>query len=152
MALSYLLTSIIVFLGLPIGIILAYIAKEEIKPGKSYLVFFQSLLFLLIVVFLMYSFNLHIAVIIIIALLLIGLMYVLRYKYETTAIYPLLAVFLYMSSKNTNLFMIESSLIFLYGLPTGSLLINFKKNNYIKIILAHTTFLLVALIIFAISK
>ena len=80
------LTMLIVFLGLPIGIALAYIAKEELEPGKKAFVVLQLILMILIITFIF-----------------------------TNRSLPILA-----------------SLMFLFGFPSGSLII-YEKFKFKKI-------------------
>ena len=44
--LNYTLTAIIANAGIILGIILAYIAEEEIKPGKNYLIILKNIIIL----------------------------------------------------------------------------------------------------------
>jgi len=64
------------------------------------------------------------------------------------SIYAILAIVLYLSYKNKNLFFIESALIFLYGINIGSLLADHKnkKQNIVKV-LKHAHFLIIALLL-----
>ena len=58
--------------------------------------------------------------------------------------YSALGVLFYLSSKNANLFAIESSIILLYGLPVAALLYNRKQKNHYKTILYNIGFVVVA--------
>ncbi|MBS3098062.1 hypothetical protein J4209_04685 [Candidatus Woesearchaeota archaeon] len=147
--LSYFLASILSFSALFLGFSLALAAKEELKPGKKYFVLSQNIILALILVFLLYfkKVSLILSIIIVIAVLL-SLFYFDKIKNKYT-IYPLLGIIFYLSSKNINLFVIESALIFLYGLPTGTLLTNIKnKKQAIKNILHHISFIIIALALF----
>ncbi|MCG8571015.1 MAG: hypothetical protein MJB14_12820, partial [Spirochaetes bacterium] len=62
---------------------------------------------------------------------------------KSMILYFILAVILFVSLGNNNLFLIESVLIFLFGMATGSLL--FKKKNHFEIVLKNSIFLIVAL-------
>lgn len=53
---NYFITLIVVYLGLPIGYLISYFAKEELKDGKKYFIFFKAILFSLI----MFLFLMHI--------------------------------------------------------------------------------------------
>ena len=55
--LNYSLISLISSLGLLVGMILAFTAKEELEPGKKYFQLLQKLTLLLIVIFLLNFFN-----------------------------------------------------------------------------------------------
>ncbi len=149
--LSYSLIALISFLGLIAGIIIISMAKEEQAPGKKYFILLQKIILSLIVIFLLYFLKLNFAVFAICSLIIITL-YIKKYRnkklIESIYLYPLLAIIFYLSSNLDSLFLIESGLIFLYGLVTSSLLLNIKKNNSIKIVFNHISFIIVALILF----
>ncbi len=76
---------------------------------------------------------------------LIGLKRRIKNHYS---IYSILALIFYLSYQNKNLFFIESTLIFLYGLPIGSLLAEHKdKKQNIITVLKHMHFLIIALLL-----
>ena len=149
---NYFFTSIISFLGLLIGIILVKIAPEEQKPLQKYFILLRKILLLIIFVFIIFyyfsdKFNLIILFLFFIFLLLI------EYKTnhllkKSIIIYLFLGILFFLSSKNVNLFTIESSLIMLYGLPTASLLCNIKEKNQYKIIFYNIGFVILANILF----
>ena len=149
--LSYSLTALISFLGLVAGIIIMLMAKEEQRPGKKYFILLQKLILLLIIIFLLYFIKFNLIIFITLFLIVIAL-YIKKYKnkkiIESYYIYPLLGVIFWLSSKNKSSLFIQSSLIFLYGLTSASLLV--KKNNILKLIINHASFIIVALILFLI--
>ncbi|MBS3172615.1 hypothetical protein J4438_03485, partial [Candidatus Woesearchaeota archaeon] len=49
-----LLLALIAFVGLVLGVLLASLAKEELKAGKKYFVLLYKILLLLIIVYLLY--------------------------------------------------------------------------------------------------
>ncbi len=51
---SYFVSSAIVVLGIFLGVLLGYIAKEELRPGRKYLALMQAAILLLMVVFAVY--------------------------------------------------------------------------------------------------
>ena len=138
------LIPIIAFLGLPFGLFLSFISPEEMKPGKKYFELIQNLLlvFILFFVFDYYSISLIISLIITI-LVFLGVFY-WQNKHKSIIIYLILAVFLYLSYKDISLFVLESSLIFMYGVPTGSL-IKCKKKDSLKIVAKHSIFILLTI-------
>lgn len=149
--LNYSLTAITVYLGLFIGFILAIIAKEEIKPGKRYFLLLQKIILLLIFIFLLIFIDLnYILVLLILAFIIIHLLKTKKEFKELPYIYIILSIIFYLSSKKLNLFIIESSLIFLYGLPTGSLLTKKDKKETIINISENIPFILTAIILFLI--
>ncbi len=122
--LNYLLALIISFSGIFVGMLLGYIAKEELKPGKKYFIWIQNIILIFAAIFVLYSFHLNIILSIIIGLVMtLGILY---FKPKAVIGYILLAVLIFISLGNTNLFIITSSLTFLYGFPTGSLILTKK--------------------------
>ncbi len=102
---------LISFLGLIVGITLALIAPEELKDGRKYFVWVKFVLLLLIIgISVFFSMNYYLAIPIIIAA---GLFF---YKREYMFL-PAFAAFV----KDANGLFILYSLLFLYGLPVGSL-------------------------------
>ena len=146
MAFIQLLVPIIAFLGFPIGLFLSFVSPEEMKPGKKYFKLLQNLLlvFILFFVFDYYTIPLAISIILTVAVFL-GVFY-WQNKHKSIILYLILAVLLYLSSKDTSLFAIESSLIFMYGLPAGSLLKS-KKKDAIKIVAKHSIFIVLAVLL-----
>ena len=67
--LTAILTSLVILLGLASGIAIAYFTKEELKPGKVYFIFLQNFLLTLIVIFLLYFYELNKNLILIVSLL-----------------------------------------------------------------------------------
>ena len=151
--LIYFLTSLTIFSALFAGMVLALSAKEELKPGKKYFILLQGVV-LLSVIASFFAFYINIYLVYFIAVLLIFLLYFNYAKFKEIrpyAVYPVLAIIFYLSSKKLSLFVIESSLMFLYGLPTGSLLAAVKsKKETIKRILPNISFIAVALALFLI--
>jgi len=151
--LNYSLTALVLYIGLFMGFILVLMAKEEIKPGKKYFLFLQkailSLIFILLVVFLGLN---YIVILLLLACIIIYITknYLKKEFNDVIYTYILLSVIFYLSSKNLNLFIIESSLIFLYGLPTGTLLTTKDKKQTAMNILKNIPFILIAIILFLI--
>ena len=58
--------------------------------------------------------------------------------------YILLGILFYVSQNNINLFVIESSLILLYGILTASLLYDRKLKNYFNLLFYNFGFLIIA--------
>jgi hypothetical protein len=144
---GYSLASLICFGGLILGIILANITKEELKEGRKYFMGLQNIFFALIIFFLLY-FNTNIYLAVVVSFTVLVLLIFLKQPKMSYMAYPLMAIVFYLSSKSTETFIIESSLIFLYGFPTGSLLIDFKKKNHLKIIVNHLIFIVIAIALF----
>jgi len=141
---------IISYLGIGVGIALSYIAKEELKAGKKYFILMQDIIFAIIVGVLMISFYFYWYWTVPVVLA----MFWLSYKFEkqfgpskSTWFYPLLGILFFASSFKQTCFLINSSLIFIYGFPTGSLLFNHKEKNYGDLVVRTISFA-IALVLF----
>ena len=145
---NYFFASVISFLGLLIGILLIKIAPEEQKPLHKYFEFIRISILILIFLFLVFYYSSNPAYIIVLLFYLILIIFIelkLKNPLKKSAIICMaLGIIFYLSSKNLNLFVIESSLILLYGIPTASLLYSKRENNHAKIFLYNLGFLLVA--------
>ncbi|MBW2982422.1 hypothetical protein KY343_06085 [Candidatus Woesearchaeota archaeon] len=123
--LNYLLVLGLAFLGLFAGLLLGYIAKEELKPGKKYLVWLQNIILIIAAVLVLYSFQLHIILFILIGILITLVLIYLQPK--AVIGYIILASLILLIMEKPNFFMLTSSLTFLYGFPAGSLILIRKK-------------------------
>ena len=145
--LSYFLASVLSFLGLLVGIILIKLAPEEQKPGKKYFILIKKIiLFLIIALFFIY---LKINLIILFLLLIITLIMLTNKKITLESnllVYLMLGIFFSLSSKIFYLFIIESVLIFLYGIPTSSL--ELKKNNYYSVFVKNLVFFVPVILLY----
>ena len=143
--LNYTLIAAVVSIGLILGRVLAWIAKEEIRPGKNYFLILQKALFCAAVILLMFLNRTNVHYMWIGALVIFVYLYYYK-KISSEIVYGVLGLVFYLSVK-TEYFLIASSLIFLYGLPTGTLLKDKKK-----IALNLLLFLLVAVGLFLLLK
>ncbi len=131
-----LLTNILMLLislaGFPIGFILSVISPEELRPGKKYFILIQRILFGLIFVFSVYFFvylkhyNLIWVPFIFLGLFLMTIRKkVLKdhfYLKEISNYLFFIIMYLFVITLNgQNFKLILLSLMFLYGLPSGSL-------------------------------
>lgn len=114
--LTYLALVVIMFLGLFVGLLIGYLTEEELKPGMRYFEWLRHLTFVAILV-LFFVKNPSWLLIIIIALLII--IFSLS-RHRETLYYYALAVIFFLSWKY-NGFVLIAPLIFLYGLPLGSI-------------------------------
>ncbi len=149
---NYFSASIISYLGLMTGIMLVRIAPEERKPLQKYFIFMRKILLLIIFVFLLFFyfndyFNLPVLAMYFIFLLFIEFKVDDLLK-KSILTYALLGILFFLSSKNTNLFAIESSLILLYGIPTASLMYNRKEKNSFKILFYNIGFIVITNLLF----
>ena len=123
--LNYVLALVFSFLGVLAGLGLGYFAKEELRHGRKYFLWMQNIILVIAGIFVLYSLNLNLILFIVLGL---ALTLVLAY-FEPNAIigYGLLALLVFLSIGNDNLFILMTSLVFLYGFPTGSLFLIRKK-------------------------
>lgn len=118
--LNIILAALISASGLLVGLLLAKIAKEELKPGKNYFIWLRNILLILAIIFVLYSFKLQLYLFLITGIIITLL--ILKLNPKSFIGYPILALLFILSIKNTNLFILTSSIIFLYGLPTAALI------------------------------
>ena len=119
--LNYILALVFSFSGIFAGMLLGKIAKEELKPGKEYLIWMQNIILIIAAILVLYYFQIHIVLFILAGLILtVGLIY---FRPKAVIGYIILAALILLIMENTNFFMVISSLAFLYGFPTGSLIL-----------------------------
>jgi len=145
---NYFFASLISYLGLLVGIALIKIAPEEQKPLARYFVLMRRILPMLIFLFVMlYYYNIWfytLALSIYLAFFLFVELKPINSMNKSMIIYGFLGIIFYLSSKNQNLFMVESSLIFIFGMPASSLTYNKSEKNHFSIFLYNLTFLIMA--------
>lgn len=149
---NYFFASIVSFLGLLIGIILIKIAPEEQKTlEKNFALVRKIFLFSIFIFVIFYYFN---SWFYLITLIVYGIfLLIIESKVDdlfkkSMIIYTALGVVFFLSSKNINLFTIESSLILLYGLPTASLMYKKREKNLFNIFSYNLGFIIIANLLF----
>lgn len=149
---NYFFASLVSFSGLLIGLMLIRIAPEEQKPLEKYFVFARKALLSAIFAFLLFYFLtdwLYASALIAYLIFLLFIEHKLKDLFKKTIItYGLFGALFFLSSKNINLFAIESSLILLYGLPAASLLYSKKEKNHYRVIFYNTGFIIIANLLF----
>lgn len=149
--LTYILTTVFVFSGVYVGALLAFISPEELKPGKNYFKAFENTLLVFILLILLYAYNANLFVLIFLGVVLSIFLY---YTCESTPVnqiaYFLLGIALYFSARSVDLFIMISTMIFLYGLPLGSMYVarrlkRSKKTILTDVLLNFGFFVIVAL-------
>ncbi|MEE9525894.1 MAG: glycerophosphodiester phosphodiesterase family protein [Candidatus Woesearchaeota archaeon] len=118
--LNLLLAAITAMLGLPIGFLLAKVAKEELKQGEFYFNWMQIIILILAVNIFFYSLKLPISTFILIFIITSSL--IIKSKPKAVMGYILLAVLVYLRLGNDNFIITAAALTFLYGLPTAALI------------------------------
>ena len=126
MELNVILSIIIAFLGFPIGILLAKISPEEMKTGKKYFRLIESFLIAFIFFFFLQSYSINIFLTILLTpIIFLTLLYL---RINVLIIYGLFVIMLYLGQNNLFYLAIISSLVFLFGLPAGSLKVKLLKK------------------------
>lgn len=149
---NYLLVSLVAFLGIFVGFFLALYTKEELKQGKKYFILLQKILLTLIFGFLLFFFQIQLNIILFISIIFLVFLLVTDSN-QQLPIYIALGIIFSITSCNHDIFLTVSSLIFLYGIPTGTLLtqkmLREKKITIIKNLLRTTMwFLVIAIILY----
>ena len=116
----FIITAIISFVGLIIGVFLTNSNKDELKPGRKYFILFQKIIWALIISISSLAYNLPSWASVVILIFTV-LPFLDEKQISAPSMYLFLGVILYLSSKSINLMAINASLIFLFGLPTGTL-------------------------------
>lgn len=117
--LNYALTLLVSFLGLFMGMALAFIAPEELKAGRKNFVLFTRIIFAVILALLLLYFNIHWLFVFLFVVGYFALDY--NYRIDERYVYALMAAVFILSAGNTTLLILEASLIFMYGFPAGTL-------------------------------
>ena len=150
---NYAAASLIVAAGIFCGAALGYIAKEELKPGKKYLAVFQHIILAAIATMLVYSNSCPYLAVLFAFLFLARLRHVrFTEKPRQGFYYFAYAAFalLFFGTSTSSFFIAHASLIFLFGLPTGSLI--FMQKGWLKRSLPlAAVFLVLSLLLFILS-
>jgi hypothetical protein len=148
-ALSYFLASIIAYLGLLVGVILVKLAPEEQNPGKKYFILLKKATFFLIIAILLIYYKINLFFSLSLLIFMAILMWNRRINLnKTQLVYFLLGIIFSLSGRIFNLLILESLLIFFYGIPTASLEFNIKKNNYKKNFLTNLWFFVPVIVLY----
>ena len=130
--LTYICTLVFSFLGVYVGALLAYIAPDELKPGRMYFRALMNAILVLIPLFILYAYNANIFVLILLGAVASVFLY---FTSETSPVnqiaYFAMGIAFFFGTRTVDLFIIVSALIFLYGLPLGSLYVSrrLKKSR-----------------------
>mgnify|MGYP001582781392 CR=1 FL=1 len=128
------LSPIIAFVGVFIGVLLKKIAQEEIKFGKfggRYFIWMKRIILVLLIIFMLYSSGSYLY-------LLLGLVIGLILGIFLNE-YLFLGLSMAAGFPDRNMLLVSSSLIFLYGLPYGSLFRKMRLNHILIITLLFFT-------------
>ncbi len=125
------LIPIIAFAGIFVGALLKYIAREEVKFGKygpKYFVWMKRIILFLLILIILNFYDYYIFLIIGILIGLILGIFLTEYLFLN-----LVMILGFKSSKN--ILLVLSTLVFLYGLPYGSILRRIKLEQIVPVVL-----------------
>ena len=123
-----LIITIIAFLGLAAGILLTFIAPEEIKPLKRYFQFSYRIILLLIVLALAYYKDLNLIQVVIILLILAAFTTIDSLK---RLLFSLTPIIIYISKDNPAALVTTTLLVFILGTITSTFYAEIKNNKLI---------------------
>jgi len=115
--LPYSLSALVAFSGVIVGVVLALFAKEEMPTGKKYFPLIQKVLLIAIFALLLNHFK---ALLIVKLVAYSALIFVLSRRMMFN-LYPLFAVAFFLLGQGSRELFTISTLVFLYGFPTGSM-------------------------------
>ena len=128
--LNIILTAVIALSGLPLGFLLAKIAKAELKSGKKYFQWMQNIIVISAIVLIFDSLEMNMIAFVIASIILSVV--VIKVNPRATISYIILYFLLLVNIKNINMFTAVSALIFIYGFPTAALIMQKGLINYMK--------------------
>lgn len=121
---NYILLSIVSYIGLFCGVLLAFIAPEEQRPGKNYFLFARKIILgTMVMALLILAPTIYIFATSVILLIMMFFRNLNNY-----IVYLLFVPVIYLSINNSFLILIISTQIFLYGMLTGTLIVQQKKH------------------------
>ena len=126
--LTYVLIAVLNFSGLLFGIILAYLAKEEIAFGKKYFMIFQEGIMICVVFIAMLSVNIPTLFSAMIAAAFFFLVYAYSIFRMSLISYSILGLLLFLSSFQQDYLLINSCLIFIFGLAQAAIVFPIKQK------------------------
>ena len=128
--LNVILAAVISLSGLPMGLLLAKITKEELKPGKKYFQWMQALILIIAVLAVFYSYD--IGTVTFIGLAVIVSAIIIKSNPRAIISYFVFFILFVLGFTNANLLIVLFSLVFLYGLSTGALIRLRGLKRYMK--------------------
>jgi F0F1-type ATP synthase membrane subunit c/vacuolar-type H+-ATPase subunit K len=125
-AINYILGLAVIFAGFAVGIILRSIAKEELEHGKKYLLLFQKTLLFAIMIISVYFSEGWMQVLfagILVCLCMFGSFY------NEIIAYSAFVIVYFTFAGKTDMLLLLSALMFVYGFSAGSLFFSCKKTD-----------------------
>ena len=150
--LQFAAAAIISYLGLLAGFFLASVTKEELPTARKYFPWLQRLVIITIIVVMMDFLNVNTGLKITTYGLLLLIMAV---GLNLQFFYAAFGVLLFAVSKDSNMLLVVSSMVFLFGLLSGSVHFDSKVrrkssmlNDAGKLLISNASFIVVALVLF----
>lgn len=139
------LASLVVGSGILIGALLARMAKEEVKLGLKYFILLKNILFSAVILTTIFYYTRVNIMIALATPLLFSALFI--NKLQPVAVYTAFAIVCILSSADSSLYLLVSSLIFLAGFPVGTIAYSAaKKNALIEVLAAYLVFIVIILI------
>jgi hypothetical protein len=114
-------------------------AKEELKPGKKWFLLLHNIILGFILFFILEFLNVNVYITLLLPLALIVFLFKYSELYRKSwVVYILLGIIFYLSSKNINWLLINSTLMLFYGFLVSAL--QFKKKDYLRILYINLGF------------
>jgi len=117
---TYISASVIAYLGLVSGLLLAYSNLDELKPGRKYFILIQKMILAAIIILafcMLPAFNSVLLSVLAFAVAT----FVFFAELPLAVTYFVLGAAFYLSSINNSSFAAMAALIFLFGIPSGTL-------------------------------
>ncbi len=124
--LNYTIVSIISFLGLFVGMLLAFVSPEEMKPGEKYFKIMKGILFIVIGVVMVYLTWYNNLLFFITAI--VFLVFYIKFL-DSHWLYLALGIYIGLGFHIQKFFIVIACLVFICGLPIGSLFVSGSKSK-----------------------
>ena len=111
------------FIGLGAGYLLALISPEEMKHGEKYFLFLEKALRVLAFAPAVYMGVMLLSWFYVVLFVVgVAMLFFIDFKYSVVLLYMLFAIMIPFTAPDETTYLVQASLVFLYGLPAGSLL------------------------------
>ena len=146
---DYFLAPILSYLGLLAGIILVLMSPEEQKPGKRYFTLLKKILFFLSIFVFLFFIGINTILLAFLAVLLALLLSWEKMPVKNDMLaYLIFGIIIAMSYASQQYFMIQSVIVFIYGLPASSFAFDARKKNYLGMFGKNAVFFIPVIIIY----
>ena len=150
--LQFAAAAIISYLGLLAGFFLASLTKEELPTARKYFPWLQRLIIIAIAAFVLDFFSINLTLrIVIYALLLLAVAVSLNLQF----FYAAFGVLLFAASRDKNMLLVLSSMVFLFGLLSGSVYFDSRvkrksaaHGEALKLLISNASSVVIAMVLF----